>query len=308
MLSISRFAAAFSAGTACKCRAQQFPERTFGTMAFDLTNDRIGSDRETGTKSQIGVVMDVLRELLGARNLRTGGIAERLGVTDRTVMRWFASATVDSVIIERLCGLAGLSFFEVCELAARRVEVRGSTLTVEQEQALVDDALLNYIFTFTLKGWSAAELQTEVAVPEAMFVDALIRLEKNGLIELLPGNEIRLRTTRDIRWRKNGPYSRYMNMFLRWSLNKPDICEEKSFWTFEVLKLSLGSLSVLRRRYKELIEEATALSDRDRRSNDPSRDWSAVVLATRNIAITPLSQWRTQYRPTENSARKQSSR
>jgi hypothetical protein len=216
---------------------------------------------------------------------------------------WFASKAVDTLIVERLCTLVGLSFFELCELAARRIETRLTRLSVAQEQALVDDALLNYIFVNTLKGWSAAELQQEIKVPEPMFVDALIRLEKIGLIGLLPNNEIRLRTTRDIRWRKDGPYSTYVNMFLRWSLNRPDISDPKSLWALDILKLSSGSLAQLQRKFDALIAEAILLSEQDRRSNDASRGWHALVLTARNIAFTPLSEWPTQYRMQDAPAR-----
>ena len=249
-------------------------------------------------KSQIKILMEVLREFLRARGLGPREIAKQLAVSERTVMRWFASEAVDTAILERLCALAGLSFFELCELAARRVETRLTRLSVAQEQALVDDALLNYVFVNALKGWSSAELQREINVPEPQFVDALIRLEKIGLIGLLPNNEIRLRTTRDIRWRKDGPYSTYVNMFLRWSLNRPDVADPKSLWALDVLKLSSGSLAQLQRKFDALIAEAVLLSEQDRRSNDASREWHALVLTARHIAFTPLSEWPSQYRTT----------
>jgi len=254
-------------------------------------------------KSQIKVLLEVARELLRARGLGPREIAKRLDVSERTVLRWFAAKAVDTDVVERLCALAGMSFFELTELAARRVETRLTRLSVAQEQALVDDALLNYIFVNTLKGWTSAELQREINVPEPMFVDALIRLEKLGLIGLLPGNEIRLRTSRDIRWRKNGPYSGYVNMFLGWSLDKPDISDPRSLWTMDIMKLSPGSIAQLQRKYDALIAEALLLSEQDRRSNDPLREWHAVVLAARRIAFPPLSEWPTQYRGLDDTVR-----
>jgi transcriptional regulator with XRE-family HTH domain len=254
-------------------------------------------------KSQIKILTEVLREFLRARGLGPRDIGRQLGVSERTVMRWFASKTVDTVVLEKLCALVGISFFELCELAARRVETRLTRLSIIQEQALVDDALLNYIFVNTLKGWTSAELKQEINVPEPRFVDALIRLEKIGLIGLLPGNEIRLRTTRDVRWRKDGPYSRYVNMFLGWSLNKPDISDPKSLWTMDILKLSSGSLAQLQRKFDALKDEAVLLSEQDRRSNDASRDWHALVLTARHIAFTPLSEWPTQYRENDRISR-----
>jgi transcriptional regulator with XRE-family HTH domain len=249
---------------------------------------------ETG-KSQIGVLVRVLRELLRAQGLRPRNVAERLGVSERTVLRWFAGEAIDTRVLERLCALIEISFFELCEVAAKRVETRLARLSADQEQALVDDALLNYLFVNILRGWSAAELQHEIDVPEAMFIDALIRLEKIGLIGLLPGNEFRLKTTREIQWRKGGPYSRYVNMFLKWSLNNADTGEPKSAWVIEALKLSTGSLAQLQHKFQTLREEANALSQVDRRSNDMSREWYALVLATRRIDFTPLQEWPTQY-------------
>jgi hypothetical protein len=254
-------------------------------------------------KSQINVLMDVLREFLRVRGLRSRDIAVALGVTERTVMRWFASEAVDTKILERLCALIDISFFELCELAAKRVETRLTQLSIEQEQALVDYPLLNYLFIHALKGWSSAELQSEIDIPEPMFVDALIRLEKIGLIGLFPGNEIRLKTAKDIQWRKGGPYSRYMDMFLKWSLNKPDITEPKTIWIVEPLKLSTGSLSQLQRKFDALKGEAISLSEQDRRSNDMSREWYSLVLAARHIDMTPLSEWPTQYRVGNKAAR-----
>ena len=254
-------------------------------------------------KSQIRILLEVARELLRARGLGPREIARRLEVSERTVLRWFAAKAVDTDVLERLCALAGMSFFELSELAARRVETRLTRLSVVQEQALVDDALLNYIFVNTLKGWTSAELQREINVPEPMFVDALIRLERLGLIRLLPGNEIRLRTSRDIRWRKDGPYSSYVNMFLGWSLNKPDISDPRSLWALDILKLSPGSIAQLQRKFDALIAEALLLSDQDRRSNDSKREWHAVILTARRIAFTPLSEWPTQYRLADETFR-----
>lgn len=255
-------------------------------------------------KSQIKVLVQVLRELLRARGLGPREIARRLDVSERTVLRWFAAQTIDTAVLERLCALVGLSFFELTELAAKRVETRLTRLSVAQEQALVDDALLNYIFVNALKGWTSAELKREISVPEPMFVDALIRLEKLGLIGLLPGNEIRLRTSRDIQWRKDGPYSRFVNMLLGWSLAKPDISDPRSVWALETIKLSSSSLAQLQRKFDALLAEAVLLSEQDRRSNDASREWHAVVLTARRIAFTPLSEWPTQYRVPEEMPRR----
>jgi len=147
---------------------------------------------------QISVLMKVLRELLRARGIRQRDIAERLEVSERTVTRWFSDNDIGLRPVEDLCGMLDLSFFDLCELASSQVEDRISRLTSQQEQALVEDALLVYVFRQILKGWTAQEIGAEREIPEPDLVGALMRLQKLGLIEVLPHNQIRLRTIRNI--------------------------------------------------------------------------------------------------------------
>jgi len=71
-------------------------------------------------KSQIKILTEVLREFLRARGLGPRDIAKQLGVSERTVMRWFASKTIDSAVLERLCALVGLSFVRAMHIGGRR--------------------------------------------------------------------------------------------------------------------------------------------------------------------------------------------
>src|ERR1700760_1442058 len=52
-------------------------------------------------KSQHEVMMEVLRELLRQHGLRFADIAEKLGVTERTVTRWFSADSIETAILQR---------------------------------------------------------------------------------------------------------------------------------------------------------------------------------------------------------------
>ena len=45
-------------------------------------------------KSQHDVMMEMLRELFRQHGLRFADIAEKLGVTERTVTRWFSADSI----------------------------------------------------------------------------------------------------------------------------------------------------------------------------------------------------------------------
>jgi transcriptional regulator with XRE-family HTH domain len=242
-------------------------------------------------RSQVRTLMSVLRLLLRARGIRQCDVAQKLGVTDRTVTRWFSTESVDTRVVEQLCDLVGMTFFELCDLAARRVEHRISRLTPQQEQALADNPLLTYLFEHTLRGWSAEELRREIGIPEPIFIDAAIQLEKIGLIELLPGNEIRLRTVKDIEWQPSGPFSKYINKWLAWVLDRADIAEPNTSWNWDALKLSAASRAQVDAKFVKLRQEMQELSDLDRRSHAQACNWYALVQCVRPLDMRPLSEW-----------------
>ena len=248
-------------------------------------------------KSQPCIMMDVLQDLLRSRGLRHRDIARRLDVAERTVTRWFSNQGVDTRVVERLCELAQVSFFDLCELAGKRVEQRSCHLTVQQEQALADDDLLNYLFAQVVQGWTFDDFVQELELSPALLIAALIRLEKIGIIEFLPGNEIRLKTAKDIEWRKRGPFSKSINNWLARSLENPDVDETNALWAFDSLKLSQASVEVLRQKCQALRQEARKLSDMDRHTNAGKRSWYSVIFAARPVRLRPVAEWMTDFAP-----------
>ena len=247
------------------------------------------------SKSEPQIMLELLRELLRKRGLRYREIAQNLGVTERTVTRWFSTDRIDTRTVDQLCELAGISFFNLCELAANRVENRESRLSVSQEQSLADDPLLRYLFSQILRGWSAAELGREADIPQSDLVAALIRLERLGLIALLPGNEIQLRTAVDIDWAPNGPVTKSTNQWLNWVLDAADVGEPDAAWAVDALKLSANSLAQLKAKFHQLRQDARDLSDVDRHAPSESREWYAFILAARPVDMRPFASWRPQY-------------
>lgn len=245
------------------------------------------------SKPQFPMLMQVLRELLRTHGIRHRDIAERLNISERTVSRWLSSDKIEASQIEQLCGLLNMTLFDVCELAAQRGDDRVARLTVRQEQELVEDDLLIYTFRQVLRGWTAEEMRDDLQIPEPVLVDALIRLEKLGLIELLPHNQVRLRTVKNIAWLPRGPFTKSINQWLRGSLGDIDFNEPRAVLSFDELKLSQASCAQLRPKLDEVIREARELSEIDRRLNPADTDWYVCIMAIRPSKIQPFPQWPT---------------
>lgn len=242
-------------------------------------------------KSQHDVMMEVLRDLFRQHGLRFSDVAKRLGVAERTVTRWFSVDSLETSILQQMSGLVGIDFFALCELASRRVESRPSRHTIQQEQALASSPLLTYLFAQICKGWTAQELRDDIDIPEPVLVDHLLQLDKIGLIDLLPGNQIRLKTAKEMLLNPNGPYARNLNRWLGEVFKNPNVDEENSVWVCDFMKLTPGSRERLERKFRALMQEAYELSDSDRRANAALRDWYSVVLVVRPQDIRPFNEW-----------------
>lgn len=224
-------------------------------------------------------MLGVLKQVFRARGLRYREIAERLGVTERTVKRWFADKGLTMDVVEDLCGVVGMSFIELCEVAKDELDIRPQRLSREQEQLLFSDLQLALVFMLLTRGWSPQEVQRECVLPEALLVRHLVRLEKIKLVELLPGNKVRLLFGRNIRWRENGEAGRAFGRGLKNLFSSMDYSDPGSVWSAQVVNLSSHSLAELRTKFHKLIVEVLQASDADRRTMAEGKTWHAILLA-----------------------------
>ncbi|TJZ67977.1 helix-turn-helix domain-containing protein [Chitiniphilus eburneus] len=153
-------------------------------------------------------------ELLQAlkRHLREQGItyralAEPLGLSEASIKRLFASGRFTLDRLGEICRLADITLAELALAAQARHEV--SRLSAAQEAELVADELLLLVAVCALNHWQTADMLAHYRLDEPTLILRLVRLDRLGLIALLPGNRIRLAVARDFDWLQDGPIRRY---------------------------------------------------------------------------------------------------
>lgn len=203
-----------------------------------------------------------LKRLLKARGLRYADVAASLGVSEATVKRQLTRGPLELERLEALCNLLEIDFFELARGARRRAR-NDAQLSLEQEQALADDPRLLIAFHLLCNDWSTEALRAEFDLDAPQVVRLLARLDKLGLIDLLPGDAVRLRVARDVEWRNPGPVrQRYAQLatseFLRDSFGA-----RGSLLRLEVKELGEASVELLRRKLDRLAHEFNELADID---------------------------------------------
>jgi transcriptional regulator with XRE-family HTH domain len=149
-------------------------------------------------------LMQTLKQQLKLQGLTYRDVAATLAVSEASVKRLLNSGQLTLDRLLKLCERLGLTLAELTELAAARQD-KLRVLSAAQEKELVSDPRLLLVTVCILNHWTLEELLAQYRLETAEAIGLLLRLERLGLMDVLPGNRIRLNVARDFDWRPDGP-------------------------------------------------------------------------------------------------------
>lgn len=203
-----------------------------------------------------------LKKQLKSQGMTYRDVARALKLSEPSVKRLFASGRFT---VERLVQVSNLLGFTLAELSKEALagQMRLRTLTEKQEHEVVSDPKLLVITVCALNHWTMDEMVQlyKVSVPEC--IRYLLQLDRLRIIDLLPGNRIRLNVARDFDWLPSGPIRQYfrskgLNDFLKSDFSRTD--EMMTFvhgmFTDQALAQITDELRRLRQKFAELHEES----------------------------------------------------
>ena len=153
-------------------------------------------------------VVNALKETLKSRDVTYAEVADHLGLSLSSVKRLFSTGRFSLHRLEQVCDLAGVDLLELARLADE-TRLRVASLTAEQERQLVSDPALLLTTVCVLNRWTFERIVDHYGLPTVQLTNLLVRLDRMGLIELLPAKRIRLRIARNFAWLPGGPIHRY---------------------------------------------------------------------------------------------------
>ncbi len=241
--------------------------------------------RNRTSLAQTSVLTAALKQVLKGRGLTYRDVAVELGISEAAIKRAFSKQSFSLDRLEAICDLAGISFFDLARRAEDSASVRPATLSDAQEQALADQPMLVFAFHLVLGGWTVERIIAEYAIAEAELLPALLRLDRLGLIVLMPSNQIRLTTQRSIEYRRGGPMRRMFDSTVKAAFLDQDFNVPGAIWEFEVGELSAASRALVNRRIGQLFREI-----RDLIGADAILPLSAKENIGMLIALTPIAR------------------
>lgn len=225
-------------------------------------------------------LIDALKRALRRQGLTYAVVATRMRLSEASIKRMLSSGRLTLGQLLQLAEIAGTDLAELAR-QARGTDRLPRRLSIEQERALAADARLLLLFHLLMGGRSVDEIAREFDLRGTARTLLLARLDRLGLIDLLPGDRVRPRIAQDFAWRTDGPVRRrYGAQVLREFLHDR-FDGERTLLRFEVRELSEASIEVLRRKLQRLAVEVTELAELDADLPSERRHSVGVALALR---------------------------
>jgi AcrR family transcriptional regulator len=228
------------------------------------------------------------------RALRESGhtyadVAQKLQLSVASVKRLFSTEDLSLQRVDQICELIGLGLRDILERAAERTAPTNQ-LTLAQESEVVSDPKLLFMTWLVLLRTPFEEMIRDYLFTEREALQYLIRLDRLKVIELQPGNRVRLLVSRHFSWRPGGPVQKHIHQkLLREFFASPFAGPQEEFF-FHGGRVSDEALAQLKRALGGASRECAEIIERDR-STTQNRKGVAFVLAVRPWNYSGFAQF-----------------
>ena len=236
-------------------------------------------------------IVNALKETLKSRDVTYAEVADHLGLSLSSVKRLFSTGRFSLRRLEQVCNLAGVDLLELARLADER-RLRLASLTEDQERQLVSDPALLLTTVCVLNRWTFERIVEHYGFPTVHLTNLLVRLDRMGLIELLPAKRIRLRIARNFAWIPGGPIHRYFVDRVQGEFLCGEFDPARDLHRFSWGMLSDASAAQLRAKIAEVMDEFDDLTRRDEVRAEAAPAGTCFLVALRRWEPTAFQTFR----------------
>jgi hypothetical protein len=219
-----------------------------------------------------------LKRTLRESGLTYAAVARQLQLSVASVKRLFSAGDFSLKRVDQICELIGMELPVILERAGEH-QAPTKQLTLNQEREIASDAALFLITWLVLSRTPFEEMVANYQFSAAKVQQYLIRLDRLKVIELQPGNRVRLLVSRRFSWRPGGPVQRYIHQKLLKEFLASHFADSHEEFFFHGDTVSDQGLVKMKRALQNAARECLEIVERDRGA--PQQRGAAFVLAMR---------------------------
>lgn len=205
-------------------------------------------------------IVRTLKKVLKAKKLTYKALAAKLSFSEGTLKNIFHQNNTSLERLLEICEMAEIDFQDLVRMSTRSKEDEFS-FTPEQEDFFAHHS--NYYFFFRevfFQRRSLKQMEKDFNLDEKSILGYLFKLEKLGLCEVLPGNNIRWSVNGKLRWLKNGPWNQkhlksYVEKIIELILSKRENCYNSQIGHFSISQKTYDDFKAELRRLEDKYKE-----------------------------------------------------
>lgn len=207
-------------------------------------------------------LLSALRAVFRKKGITYKDAAEALNLSEVSIKRLFSENNCSINRLEKLCEFAETDFGELLAIAESEQQ-QLTELTIEQERQLVSETSLLLVAVCIINHWSYDDIieKYQFTVPE--LIGLFTKLDKLGVIELLPGNRYRLKISRKFKWQTRGPIQTFFVQSIQQAYFQENSGGKNNHFRFVWGMLAKESVDELNRKIARLIDEYLKIVEQD---------------------------------------------
>lgn len=225
-------------------------------------------------------LVDTLKRSLKAQRKTYRDVAAALDLSEASVKRLFSEKNLSLPRLDQICALLEMEISDLVQAMNERAHSL-TRLTQEQEREIAGDVQLLLVTVCVLNRWSMAEILQAFTLNEPQCIRCLARLDRLKIIDLLPGNRVKLRVSPNFAWRPDGPIQRFFQERIKEDFFRSRFTHDNEQLLVVNGMLSANSNAVFQRKLKRLLRDFDELNDADAGLPLAQRFGTTVVLAMR---------------------------
>ena len=231
--------------------------------------------------AQVAALVDALKSALKSAGITYSAVAAGLELSESSVKRKFSRQEFSLAELDRICGLCAMDISDLVKLMEKR-RGRLRALTADQEREIAADLSLLVVTVCVLNRWTFDNIIEYYVFEELELVQMLAKLDRLRIIELQPGNRIKLLVAPNFHWLPNGPIEQvFLKAIQRDFFTARFDREDQELMVLNGM-LSPASNAAFRKKMERLAEEFDLLNQEDSALPIEERTGYTVLLALRD--------------------------
>jgi DNA-binding Xre family transcriptional regulator len=153
-------------------------------------------------------IIDTLKRQLKVRGITYLVLAERLNLSESAVKHMFSSGNFSLRRLDDVCAVLEIDIGDLVNIS-ESFEQKIEQLSEDNEREIVTDIRLLLVAYCLINYWSFDEIIERYDISPEAGLKYLRKLDRMKVIELQPGDRVRLLIANNFSWRKNGAIEKF---------------------------------------------------------------------------------------------------